>query len=58
MMTAYDPQVLGNLFAMPAFQREFGYLYAGEFIIAAPWQTGLLMGWPIGQVVGSLGAGY
>jgi MFS transporter, SP family, general alpha glucoside:H+ symporter len=58
MMTAYDPQVLGNLFAMPAFQREFGYLYEGEYIIAAPWQTGLLMGVPIGQVVGSLGAGY
>jgi MFS transporter, SP family, general alpha glucoside:H+ symporter len=58
MMTAYDPQVLGNLFAMPAFHNEFGYLYEGEYIISASWQTGLLMGVPIGQVVGSLGAGY
>jgi MFS transporter, SP family, general alpha glucoside:H+ symporter len=58
MMTSFDPQLLGNLFAMPAFQRDFGYLYQGQYIISAPWQTGLLMGVPIGQVVGSLGAGY
>jgi hypothetical protein len=35
MMTAYYLQVLGNLFAMPAFN-EFGYLYEGEYIISAP----------------------
>lgn len=58
MMTAFDPQVMGNLFAMPAFQRDFGYLFKEEYIVSAPWQTGLLMGMPIGQVVGSLGAGY
>lgn len=58
LMTAFDPQVMGNLFAMPAFQREFGYSYQGQYIISAPWQTGLMMGVPIGQVVGSLGAGY
>ena|ERR1700722_4567476 len=58
MMTSFDPQLLGNLFAMPAFQRDFGYLYKGQYIVSAPWQTGLLMGVPIGQVVGSLGAGY
>jgi MFS transporter, SP family, general alpha glucoside:H+ symporter len=58
MMTAFDPQVLGNLFAMPTFQRDFGYKFEGEYIITAPWQTGLSMGLPIGQVVGSLGAGY
>jgi hypothetical protein len=22
---AFDPQLLGNLYAMPAFQRDFGY---------------------------------
>ena len=40
IMCAFDPQLLGNLFAMPAFQRDFGYLYQGSYIIAAPWQTG------------------
>ena len=39
-MCAFDPQLLGSLFAMPAFQRDFGYLYQGSYTISAPWQTG------------------
>ncbi|TAQ85014.1 hypothetical protein B7494_g6662 [Chlorociboria aeruginascens] len=58
IMTAFDPQLLGNLYATPAFQRDFGYLFEGEYIISAPWQTGLGMGNPIGQVVGALAAGF
>lgn len=58
LMTAYDPQVMGNLLAMPKFQRDFGHIYKDKYTISAAWQTGLLMGGPIGQVVGSLGAGY
>jgi hypothetical protein len=58
IMTAFDPQLLGNLYATPAFQKDFGYLYEGSYIISAPWQTGLGMGNPIGQVVGALAAGY
>lgn len=57
-MTAFDPQLLGNLYATPAFQRDFGYLYDGSYIVSAPWQTGLSMGNPIGQVVGALFAAY
>lgn len=49
IMTAFDPQLLGNLYATPAFQRDFGYLYEGSYIISAPWQTGLGMGNPLGQ---------
>jgi SP family general alpha glucoside:H+ symporter-like MFS transporter len=33
-------------------------LYNGEWIISAPWQTGLSMGNPIGQVVGAFFASY
>jgi MFS transporter, SP family, general alpha glucoside:H+ symporter len=58
IMTAFDPQLLGNLYATPAFQQDFGYLFQGSYIISAPWQTGLGMGSPIGQVVGALAAGY
>jgi MFS transporter, SP family, general alpha glucoside:H+ symporter len=58
VMCAFDPQLLGNLYATPSFQRDFGYKYQGEYIISAPWQTGLSMGSPIGQVVGALWAGY
>ncbi|KAK3337564.1 putative maltose permease [Cercophora scortea] len=58
IMLAFDPQLLGNLYAMPQFQQDFGYLYDGQYIISAPWQTGLSMGNPVGQVVGALIAGY
>lgn len=57
-MTAFDPQLLGQLYATPAFQKDFGYLYQGSYIISAPWQTGLSMGSPIGQVVGAFFASY
>jgi hypothetical protein len=58
IMTAFDPQLLGNLYDTPAFQKDFGYLYEGEYIISAAWQTGLGMGNPIGQCVGALAAAY
>jgi MFS transporter, SP family, general alpha glucoside:H+ symporter len=50
--------LLGNLYATPAFQKDFGYLYEDGYIISAPWQTGLSMGSPIGQVVGAFFAAY
>ncbi|KAH0843018.1 General alpha-glucoside permease [Fonsecaea pedrosoi] len=58
IMCAFDPQLLGQLYATPAFQRDFGYLYDGSYIVSAPWQTGLSMGSPIGQVVGAFFAAY
>lgn len=58
IMLAFDPQLLGNLYATPQFCRDFGYLYEGTYIISAPWQTGLSMGNPVGQVVGALFAAY
>lgn len=33
-------------------------MYKGKWIISAPWQTGLSMGSPIGQVVGAFYASY
>lgn len=58
IMTAFDPQLLGNLYATSAFQKDFGYLFEGEYIVSAAWQTGLGMGNPIGQCVGALFAAY
>ena len=58
IMTAFDPQLLGNLYATPAFQEDFGYLFEGSYIISAPWQIALGMGNPIGQVLGALTASY
>jgi hypothetical protein len=58
IMTGFDPQLLGSLYAEPAFQRDFGYKFGDSYIISAPWQTALGMGNPLGQVLGALGAGY
>ncbi|KAF2475978.1 maltose permease [Lindgomyces ingoldianus] len=58
IMLSFDPQLLGNLYAMPAFQKDFGYKFEDGYLISAAWQTGLSMGNPIGQVVGALFAAY
>ncbi|KAJ9614246.1 hypothetical protein H2200_002382 [Cladophialophora chaetospira] len=58
LMASFDPQLVGNLFAIGAFQKDFGYKFKDSYIISAPWQTGLMMGSPIGQVVGAIFAGY
>lgn len=60
IMAGFDPQLVGNLYATPQFQRDFGYQYGsgGEYIISAAWQTGLGMGVPVGQVVGALLTAY
>lgn len=30
IMLAFDPQLLGNLYATPQFQKDFGYLFEGD----------------------------
>lgn len=53
IMTAFDQQLLGSLFATPAFQRDFGYEYQpGQFTIKASWQTALTVCAPLGQAIG------
>ncbi|OAA61891.1 alpha glucoside transporter [Niveomyces insectorum RCEF 264] len=60
IMLAFDPQILGGFFATPRFEKDFGYYYQpdDEYIISAPWQSGLSLGNPIGQVFGALVASY
>lgn len=59
IMTAFDPQLIGQLYAVPKFQRDFGYEYQpGKWVVKASWQTGLSMGSPLGQVVGAFFAAY
>ncbi|WAO91217.1 MFS domain-containing protein [Fusarium falciforme] len=57
IVTAFDPQLIGQLIATPAFQRAYGREHDGEFYIAAPWQSALNMGAPIGQIFGAFTAG-
>jgi len=58
IMAGFDAQLVTSFYALPAFQQRFGKLYEGEWIITAPWQTGLGMGNPIGQVLGALACGW
>lgn len=43
IMAGYDGQIITSFYALPAFQRKFGYEYEGSYIITAPWQSGLGM---------------
>lgn len=58
VMSGFDAQLITSFYALPAFQQKFGEEYQGGYIITAPWQTGLGMGNPIGQVVGALASGW
>lgn len=59
IMTAFDPQLIGQLYAVPKFKRDFGYEYEpGKWVVKASWQTGLSMGSPLGQVVGAFFAAF
>lgn len=57
IMVAFDPQLIGQLIATPAFQRDFGVPSGTGYVITAPWQTGLNMGAPLGQALGAFVAG-
>ncbi|DAA79096.1 TPA_exp: putative MFS alpha-glucoside transporter [Trichophyton benhamiae CBS 112371] len=58
IMNGFDAQVIGNMFPVARFQRDFGYQFEGKWNISAAWQSGLSMGSPIGQVVGALLVSY
>lgn len=55
----YDGQIIFSFYALPAFQDRYGIdVGNGSLEIPAPWQTGLGMGNPIGQVVGAIAGGW
>ena len=58
IMAGFDPQIISTLVAIPKFQKDFGNPYNGSYLIPAKWQSAFNLGVPVGQVVGSFGAGY
>lgn len=58
VMAGFDAQIITSFYALPAFQQKYGDRVGDHFEIAAPWQTGLGMGNPIGQVLGALASSY
>jgi SP family general alpha glucoside:H+ symporter-like MFS transporter len=59
VMSGYDAQIITSFYALPAFVAKYGTPDStGEIAISAAWQSGLGMGNPIGQVLGSLACGW
>ncbi|KAG8411800.1 hypothetical protein J3459_016297 [Metarhizium acridum] len=58
VMAGFDAQIITSFYALPAFQHKYGDWVGNHYEIAAPWQTGLGMGNPIGQAVGALASSY
>lgn len=58
IMAGFDPQVISTLVAIPRFQKDFGNPFNDAYLIPAKWQSAFNLGVPVGQVVGSFGAGY
>ena len=54
VMRAYDIEITGNFFALPAFQKRFGEVYKDHgYQVPARWQVAMGMGAIVGQVVGA-----
>ena len=58
IMAGFDPQIISTLVAIPQFQKDFGTPHDGSYLLPAKWQSAFNLGVPVGQVVGSFGAGY
>lgn len=59
VMEGYDTAFIGNLYALPAFQRAFGIpTGGGQYQISAPWQTALSLGGSVGIIIGTYLNGY
>ena len=56
IMRAYDIEISGNFYALPAFQEHFGVDYGahhGGYQIPAKWQVAMSMGSLVGQIIGA-----
>jgi MFS family permease len=48
----FDAQVNGAMIAVPAFRRDFGYIFEGEPVLPASWQTAFNIVSAVGQFFG------
>ncbi|KAL1968082.1 hypothetical protein VTN77DRAFT_2212 [Rasamsonia byssochlamydoides] len=54
IMRAYDIEISGNFYALPAFQKHFGVYYPGHgWQVPASWQVAMSMGSLVGQIIGA-----
>lgn len=58
VMVGFDPQLVGTLIAIPQFQKQYGYLYQGSYVVKAQWQSAFNLGAPLGAILGSYFIGW
>lgn len=59
LLIGFDTKVLGSLYAVPAFQRDFGHqTSSGKYQISAPWQSGMSGIQGVTSIVGMFIGGY
>ncbi|KAH7419235.1 maltose permease [Cadophora sp. MPI-SDFR-AT-0126] len=54
----FDAQVNGAMISVPAFRRDFGYLFEGQYVIPADWQSSFNIISAVGQFFGGFGFGW
>ncbi|KAL2840056.1 general substrate transporter [Aspergillus pseudoustus] len=58
VMEGYDTALLGSFYAYPTFAEKFGAPTSnGTYQVSSSWQSGLLNGAQVGQILGLMGAG-
>ncbi|RYP87363.1 hypothetical protein DL769_000567 [Monosporascus sp. CRB-8-3] len=58
LLWGYDLVIVGSVTALPAFQRDFGELFNGQYIFPAGWLSIWLSFGPLGSAVGSIAGGW
>ncbi|KAH0602600.1 uncharacterized protein H6S33_008681 [Morchella sextelata] len=54
----FDAQVNGAAISVNSFRRDFGYMYNGQAVLPANWQTAFNVMSSVGQFFGGLSSGY
>ncbi|KAH8591221.1 hypothetical protein B0O99DRAFT_690831 [Bisporella sp. PMI_857] len=54
----FDAQVSGAIISVPAFRRDFGYLFKHSYVIPADWQSAFNIITAVGQFFGGFSFGW
>ncbi|PSR82484.1 and other transporter-domain-containing protein [Coniella lustricola] len=53
IMESYDQILIGSFYALPAFQKQFGFKTSdGTYQVSAPWQSALSLAQNVGLIIG------
>ena len=58
LLWGYDAQVGGGVLSIPSFRRDFGYIFQGEPVLQAKWQSAFNSVSSVGGLFGGLSVGW